>query len=112
MVEIRLAPPGESFRMGPLRPFIDTGADASIVPQRYIQPLAPKLAASRYLRSPWGERIAVFTYVLDVEVAGLRLTDIEVVADTTGDEAIVGRDVLNRLRIVLDGPAGTLEVSG
>jgi hypothetical protein len=112
MVEIRLALPDESFTVGPLKAFVDTGADASIVPLRYLGPLDPKIGDSKFLRSPRGDQMAVFTYVLDVGVAGLRLPSIQVVADPVGDEVIVGRDVLNRLRIVLDGPKGTLEVTG
>ena len=107
-----MAPPGESFTIGPLTALLDTGADATIVPLRHIQPLGTQIEDQRYLRGPWGERRAVYTYLLDVEVAGLRLPSIEVVADDTGDEVIVGRDVLNRLRITLDGPAGALDITG
>ena len=112
VLEIRLALPGESFAVGPLTALLDTGADANIVPLRHIQPLGAQIEDQRYLRSPWGERRPVYTYLLDIEVAGLRLPSIEVVADDTGDEVIVGRDALNRLRITLDGPAGTFDVTG
>jgi predicted aspartyl protease len=112
LLEIRLARPDEAFRGPPLEAMLDTGADATIVPRRYIDPLHAQIDSHRYLRTQWGDRRPVHTYLLDVEVAGLRLPSIEVVADRTGDEAIVGRDVLNRLRITLDGPAGTLEVTG
>jgi hypothetical protein len=112
VLEIRLALPGESFAVGPLTALLDTGADANIVPLRHIQPLGAQIEDRRYLRSPWGERRPVYTYLLDIEVAGLRLPSIEVVADETGDEVVVGRDVLNRLRITLDGPAGTFDVTG
>jgi predicted aspartyl protease len=112
ILEIRLALPGESFAQGSLRALLDTGADATVVPLRHIQPLGAPIDDRKYLRTPWGERRTVYTYLLDVEVAGLRLPSIEVVGDDTGDEAIVGRDVLNRLRITLNGPAGSLEVTG
>jgi predicted aspartyl protease len=112
VLEIRLALPGESFAVGPLTALLDTGADATVVPLRHIRPLGAELSDRRYLRGLWGNRRAVERYLLDVEVAGLRLPSIEVVADDTDEEIIVGRDVLNRLRITLDGPAGTLEVTG
>ena len=112
MMEIRLTLPETAFAGAPLTALLDTGADATIVTARHIESLGAEVAALRYVRSPWGDRLAVSTYVLDVEVAGLRLPSIEVVADETGEEIIVGRDVLNRLRITLDGPAGVLEVSG
>lgn len=112
VLEIRLALPSESFAVGPLTALLDTGADATVVPLRHIRALGAEVSDRRYVRSLWGNRRAVERYLLDMEVAGLRLTDIEVVADDTDEEMIVGRDVLNRLRIMLDGPSGTLEVTG
>lgn len=111
VLEIRLGLPGELFSVGPLIALLDTGADATIVPTRHLRPLEAPIADHRNLRGLRGDRSAVFTYRLDIEVAGLRLPSIEVVADAVGDEVIVGRDVLNRLRITLDGPAGALEVT-
>lgn len=35
---------------------------------------------------------------------------IRVVGDEIGDEVILGHNVLNRLRLLLDGPAGMVEV--
>jgi hypothetical protein len=34
------------------------------------------------------------------------------VADTVGDEVVLGRNVLNRLRIVLDGPKQIIDING
>ena len=107
-----MALPGEAFSVGPLIALLDTGADATIVPVRHLRPLEAPIADYRYLHGLRGDRSAVFTYRLDIEVAGLRLPSIEVVADDIGDEVIAGRDVLNRLHIILDGPAGALEVAG
>jgi hypothetical protein len=112
VLEIQLALPGESFASDSLMALLDTGADASVVPLRHIQPLGAQIDDRKYLRSPWGDRQTVYTYLLDVGIAGLRLPSIAVVADETGDEVIVGRDVLNRLHVTLDGPAGALEVTG
>jgi hypothetical protein len=33
-----------------------------------------------------------------------------VVSDEIGDKVMLGRNVLNRLRLLLDGPAGMVEV--
>jgi len=56
------------------------------------------------LRSQWGERRSVFLYLVDVQIAHIVLPGIYVVGDDRGDEIVIGRDVLNRLRILLDGP--------
>lgn len=109
-LEIRLAVPDEAFRMAPLTVLVDTGADATIIPLRYIEPFGAQIDNRKYLRSQWGERRIVDVYLLDVQVGDLRLPLIEIVADERGTEAILGRSVLNRLTMVLDGPQQVLEI--
>lgn len=111
MVEITLGPPGEPLVVGPLRAFVDSGADATIVPYHYCQPLGLQVDDRKYLRSPWGERRVVDIYYLDIGIGTVRLPFIEVVADAEGDEVILGRSVLNKLRVLLDGPAQRIEIS-
>ncbi len=41
----------------------------------------------------------------DPPIGGVTLPGTYVVGDEMGDEVILGRDVLNHLRITLDGPA-------
>jgi hypothetical protein len=46
----------------------------------------------------------------DVGIGELRLPAVKVVGDERGDEIILGRNVLNGLRLLLDGPSATTEV--
>jgi hypothetical protein len=79
---------------------------------RHIRELPSLPAVDRKtLRSQWGESRVVRTYLVDLDVAGVRLPAVEVVADALSDEMILGRNVLNRLKIFLDGPKTTLEVT-
>jgi hypothetical protein len=41
---------------------------------------------------------------------GLRLADVFVVGDEQGDETVLGRNVLNRLRLLLDGPVRLTDI--
>lgn len=111
MVEIMLGPPDESLAIGPLQAFVDSGADATIIPAHYIQPLGLQVDDRKYLRTPWGDRRVVNIYYLDVGIGEVRLPFIEVVADDEGNEIILGRSVLNKLRVFLDGPAQRIEIS-
>lgn len=111
-IEIYLGPPADSLTIGPLSAFVDSGADATIVPLRYLRPLQTQADDRKFLRSQWGERRIVNIHYLDVGIGDVRLPLIEVVADGMGDEVILGRNVLNRLRVVLDGPRNVVEVSG
>lgn len=49
-------------------------------------------------------------YLVDLEVAGQRLPAVEVVADNIGEDVLLGRNVLNRLILLLDGTARTTDV--
>ena len=44
-------------------------------------------------------------FAVDVSIGSLRLPAIEVVGDERGNEIVLGRNVLNKLRLLLDGPA-------
>ena len=109
-VEIWLGTPNEALGFGPLWAFVDTGADISLIPIKHIKPLQTKVDDRRYLRSQWGEHRRVAIYSLDIGIGQLRLPAVEVVADERGDEIILGRNVLNKLLMTLDGPKGILEI--
>jgi predicted aspartyl protease len=109
-LSIRLTVPDEPFRSQELKVLVDTGADATIVPAQYVEPLGVQIDNRKVLRSPWGGRQVVDVYLLDVEIGDQRLPLIEIVADEQGEEAILGRNVLNRLFMVLNGPKLTLEI--
>jgi len=59
-------------------------------------------AATR-LRSHWGESRPVAVHMVDLEIAGQRLPAVEVVADDLGEDVLLGRNVLNKLILLLDG---------
>jgi predicted aspartyl protease len=107
---VRISAPGEPFSAGPLRALIDTGADVSIIPLRFIEPLGAQITSRRYLRGYGGSRRRVDVYLVDVGVGDLRLPGIEVVADELDEEIIIGRNVLNRLTVILDGPHQVAEI--
>lgn len=50
-------------------------------------------------------------YLVDIRIGEINLPGIEVVGDEYSNEIILRRDVLNRLRILLNGPAATTNVS-
>ena len=110
-VEIRLGLPDASLAAGPLPAFVDTGADVSLVPVRYIDQLGAEAENQQYLRSQWGERRKVDVYVLDIGIGDARLPAIKVVGDDLSNEIILGRDVLNQLIVTLNGPKRFLEIN-
>jgi hypothetical protein len=90
---------------------IGTGADATIVPVRYLRQIAARRSFEATMRSQWGERRRVYLYLVDLQLETLTLPGIYVVGDDRGDEVVLGRDVLNRLRVTLDGPRQQTQVA-
>ena len=110
IVEIVLENIEEERRTGPIPALLDTGSDGTLVPIAYLRHiLAPVLTTTR-IRSHWGEWRPVQLFAVDVVIDEIRLPGIFVVGDEQGDEIVLGRDVLNRLRLLLDGPAQTTDV--
>jgi predicted aspartyl protease len=89
---------------------IDTGADATIVPVSLLRQVAARRSFEATIRSQWGERRRVYLYLVDLQLETFTLPGIYVVGDDQGDEVVLGRDVLNRLRVLLDGPGRVLQV--
>ena len=110
VLELRLHNEEQSRHTDLLAALIDTGADGTLIPISYLrQMLAPALTTQR-LRSHWGEWRAVQQFAIDIEIAGRRLANVFVVGDEQGDEIVLGRNVLNRLRLFLDGVANETEL--
>lgn len=104
-LEIRLIAQPHGAVYGPVAAFVDTGADATIVPMSIVRELQAGVVTLKTVRGYAGSRRTVRTYLVDVEVGPFTLPGIEIVGDAAADEILLGRDVLNRLRVLLDGPA-------
>lgn len=89
---------------------LDTGSDGTLVPINYLQEILAPVITDTRLRSHWGEWRSVQLFVVDIELDNLRLPNIFVVGDEQGDEIILGCNILNKLRLLLDGPANSTEV--
>jgi hypothetical protein len=64
------------------------------------------------VRGYTGGRRTVRTYLVDVAIGPITLPGVEIVGDDATDEILLGRDVLNKLRLLLDGPGQRTEILG
>mgnify|MGYP001820163023 FL=1 len=101
-VSFSVARTGQSI--GPLSAILDTGADGTLVPQRYLDAIGARRVMETGLRSQWGERRVVYLYLVTLQISAIELPGTYVVGDERSDEIVLGRNVLNRLKIWLDGP--------
>ena len=111
VAEVSFITIAESLCVGPFTGLIDSGADGTIVPVAYLHEIVAPPTEEMIIRSQWGEGRRVMLYLVDVQIGEVVLPGIEVVGDEFSNESILGRDVLNRLRVLLDGPARHVTVS-
>ena len=106
---VRLATPGETPGETTQLALVDTGADGTFVPTPILEELDLPIVYMTNVRSYLGDRLhRVPVHRVDfILFDTIRLPDIEVVADDWGSNIIIGRNVLNKLHIQLDGPKET-----
>jgi predicted aspartyl protease len=80
---------------------IDTGADCTLMPTRVARQLKLPMIGRIRVKGVTGNPRAVAVYAARLQLAGF--TVLARIA-ALGSETILGRDLLNRWRITLDGP--------
>jgi hypothetical protein len=110
VLQIRLHSLDSELSTALLEVIVDTGSDGTIVPLKHLRKIEARAEGFANLRSPWGRSKRVRTYRVDVEVEGVNFPGIWVVGDETGNEFVLGRDVLNRMRLLLDGLGSQIEL--
>jgi len=93
-----------------LSALVDSGADVTIVPVGYLRAIGAEQIYGAYLRAHWGGRRAVAVFLVDLEIENQIMPSIEVVGDEQGQEILLGRNILNKLILLLDGPRQQADV--
>lgn len=70
-LEVRFVAQPHGAVFGPVAAFVDTGADATIVPLGIIRQLRAGVVTFKTVRGYTGGRRSVRTYLVDVEIDGL-----------------------------------------
>ena len=110
MVELKVGPALQEASLE-LAALVDSGADATIVPLRYLRQLQARRSRKAWMRGTTGERVLIDLYNVAIRIGPYQQSLPEVVGVASEDEVIVGRDVLNHLNVTLNGPAYVTEVS-
>lgn len=110
VLAVRLAAPGEAHRFGPYFGIVDTGADGTLVPTSFLEQVEAVGIGDAMLYGIFGEAHQVHPYEVDLYLDELSLPGILVAADDFGETVLLGRNVLNKLVLPLDGLAGETEV--
>jgi predicted aspartyl protease len=94
-----------------LRALADSGADATILPPAVLQNAQVDQVGRARMR--WGSHQSQTydVYLATIAIGPCEIYGVRVLADPTGSEPILGRDVLNQMVVTLNGLAHIVEVS-
>lgn len=93
-----------------LSALVDSGADATMIPIKYLQEIQAIKRQRVFIRTISAQRAGANLYTISLQFAHYRRNRIEVVGNQDTDEVIVGRDILNHLVVTLDGLASAVLV--
>jgi predicted aspartyl protease len=104
VLALRVGAPGRETTLAVLA-LVDTGADLSVLPRELVGTLGLPQVSTTRIQGVTGVAESTPVHAATLELAGTSRL-VEVVA--WGHEAILGRDVLRRYVLELDGPRETL----
>jgi hypothetical protein len=109
-VKVTLRCPTTANQVSDLPAQIDTGADRTVIPGTVVQLLGLVEDGRSVFQGFAGEEIELPIYLIEVQLHDLPLVYTRVALGEKENFIILGRDVLNAHRILLDGPQLALEI--
>lgn len=109
--EVILRHPDSGRQTGRLPALLDTGADGTLVPSELLWQIRAPVVAEARIRSHWGEPRAVQLFSVDMEIGAAWLPAVLVVSDDVGLDVVLGRNVLAKLKLVMDGVRQFTQIS-
>ena len=109
-VHVSLRRPDGASSLDELAAQIDTAADRTVIPGRLVARLGLVPLDELPVVGFGGQVLLVPTYFVEVAVRGQPPCPVEVLAHDGEPHVLLGRDVLNRFRLLLDGPGFALEI--
>jgi predicted aspartyl protease len=109
-LSIRLRCEATDQSIGPLLALVDTGADATIVPLQHLLEIGAEESAPGWLRGVIGERLPVKLYFVDIRLGDVTIPGLRVIGHPQAEDILLGRDMLNKLALFLDGPEQQAEI--
>ena len=89
---------------------LDTAADLTVVPAVLVERLGLVPIGTVQVSAFGGILTSVRTFLARVQIRGQEPVVIKIVSSAEEPHILLGRDILNRHRFLLDGPRGPLEI--
>lgn len=94
-----------------IRVLIDSGADATMLPEPLLVRIGANRIDRRRSRGVYGHARMVSVYLVDIQIGLLVVPSIQAIGMAEDTDSLIGRDVLNQLILTLDGIGGIAEIS-
>jgi predicted aspartyl protease len=99
----------ENGLIGEFDAVIDSGADGTLIPITFLKRVGAEKLDKVHMIGIAGHGVWVDIFLVTMWVGPIKLNGMRVIANPAA-EIILGRNVLNQLRITLDGPAEMTEL--
>jgi hypothetical protein len=109
-IHVALRGPGAASSLDNLAAQIDTAADRTVIPGGLVSRLGLIPLDELPVAGFGGNVLLVPTYLVEVTVRGQPPRHVEVLAHEGETHILLGRDILNHHRLLLDGPGLALEI--
>ena len=100
---IEISNPANPSKSCQVNALVDSAADMTFIPESDIKSLGNLVSGIIKIRDANGNIKTMRTYFINLKIAEYNLPGLEVIA-IPFTNALLGRDILNRFKIVLDGP--------
>ena len=107
-VTIRNPAPGRSVADVPA--LLDSAADRSVIPVSFVEQLGLVQIDEVPIMGFGGHVVMAPTFLAELAIRQLNAITVELIADSDELYVILGRDVLNSFRVLLDGPNLVVEI--
>ncbi len=109
-VHLLLRNPANGNELAAVPAQIDTAADLTVLPQSLIKNLGLAQIGTLLIGGLGGITYTLPTYVVLIGIHDLVPQAIKIVASAEEEWPLLGRDLLNSVRLTLDGPQSVLEI--
>lgn len=110
VLEVTISEPHSNEAVTYAPALIDSGADGTLVPVDLLERIGAVSVASGRLTWFWQASRQVSIYIVRLQIGAYTLPRVRVAGVPAGTDLILGRNVLNQMRVTLDGPALTTEI--
>lgn len=108
---VSVRPPVGGRGLADLPAQLDSGADLSVIPWEIVERLHLVQLDEAAVVGFGGSTLLVPTFLVEMTVRGFRPVVVRALASRSESYVLLGRDVLNEHRLLLDGPQLILEIN-